>query len=50
MDLDTAVSVAQAIMGAGGVPLTREQLAGVMKLSVGSGSFIVKTATRAFSD
>jgi hypothetical protein len=45
MDLDTAISVAQAVMAAGGVPLTREQLAGVMKLSVGSGTFITKTAT-----
>jgi hypothetical protein len=45
MDLDTAISVAQSIMDAGGVALTREQLAGVMKMSVGSGTFITKTAT-----
>jgi hypothetical protein len=44
-DLDTGIAVAQAIMGAGGVALTREQLAGVMKLSVSSGTFITKTAT-----
>jgi hypothetical protein len=45
MDLDTAISVAQAIMGAGGVALTREQLAGVMKVSAGNGTFITKVAT-----
>jgi hypothetical protein len=45
MDLDTAISVAQFMMDAGGVALTREQLAGVMKLSVGSGTFITKTGT-----
>jgi hypothetical protein len=45
MDLDTGIAVAQAMMGAGGVALTREQLAGVMKLSIGSGTFITKTAT-----
>ena len=45
MDLETGIAVAQAIMGAGGVPLSREQLAGVMKMAVGSGTFITKTAT-----
>jgi hypothetical protein len=45
MDLDTGISVAQSMMDAGGVALTREQLAGVMKLSVGSGTFITKTGT-----
>jgi hypothetical protein len=45
MDLDTGIAVAQAMMGAGGVALTREQLAGVMKMAVGSGTFITKTAT-----
>jgi hypothetical protein len=45
MDLDTGISVARSVMEAGGVALTREQLAGVMKLSVGSGTFITKTGT-----
>jgi hypothetical protein len=45
MDLDAAVSVATAIIGAGGVALSREQLAGVMGLSVGSGNFLQKVAT-----
>jgi hypothetical protein len=45
MDLDTGIAVAQTMMDAGGVALTREQLAGVMKLSVGSGTFITKTGT-----
>ena len=43
-DMDTGVSVALAILGAGGVPLSREQLAGQMNTTAGSGSFIVKTA------
>jgi len=45
MDLDTGISVAQAIMSAGGIALTRDQLAGVMKMAAGSGTFITKTAT-----
>jgi len=44
-DLNVGVSVALAIMGAGGVGLTTEQLAGVMGLQVGSGNFVVKIAT-----
>jgi hypothetical protein len=44
-DLDTAISVATAIMGAGGVALTTDQLAGVMNLTAGSGNFVMKTAT-----
>jgi len=44
-DLETAISVARAIMGAGGVALTREQLAGVLGQTVGSGSFVTKVAT-----
>jgi hypothetical protein len=44
LDMDAAVSVALAMIGAGGVPLTREQLAGVMGQSVGSGSFVGKVA------
>jgi hypothetical protein len=45
MDLETAISVAQAILKGGGVGLTREQLAGVMRQPVSSGSFIQKIAT-----
>jgi hypothetical protein len=45
MDLDAAISVARAIIGAGGVALSRDQLAGVMKLSVNSGNFVTKVAT-----
>lgn len=44
-DLDTAVSVALAIFGAGGIALSREQLAGVMGLAIGSGNFVTKVAT-----
>src|SRR5260370_23664526 len=44
-DLDTAVSVALAILQAGGVALTTEQLAGVMGLQVGSGNFVIKIGT-----
>ena len=44
-DLETGVAVAQAILGAGGVALTTDQLAGVMGLQAGSGNFVVKTAT-----
>jgi len=44
-DLDSGISVARAMMQGGGVPLSREQLAGVMGQSVGSGSFVTKVAT-----
>ncbi|MGD0024848.1 MAG: hypothetical protein ABSC37_09515 [Xanthobacteraceae bacterium] len=44
-DLEVGVSVAQAILGAGGVPLTAEQLAGVMNLAAGGGNFVMKVAT-----
>jgi hypothetical protein len=44
-DLDSGISVARAMMQGGGVPLSREQLAGVMNQSVGSGSFVTKVAT-----
>jgi len=44
-DLESGISVAQAIFAAGGVALSREQLAGVMKLQVGSGNFVTKVAT-----
>jgi hypothetical protein len=45
MDLESAVSVARAILTGGGVPLTRDQLAGVMNLASGSGNFVQKVAT-----
>jgi hypothetical protein len=45
MDLETAISVALAVFGAGGVPLSRDQLAGVMGTNAGSGTFITKVAT-----
>ena len=44
-DMDSGVSVALAILGAGGVALTTEQLAGVMGLQAGSGNFVMKVAT-----
>lgn len=44
-DLDVAISVAQAMIGAGGVALTTDQLAGVLGLQAGSGNFVVKVAT-----
>jgi hypothetical protein len=48
-DLSNAIAVAQSILGAGGVALTVEQLAGVMDLQVGSGNFVMKLASaRAF--
>jgi hypothetical protein len=43
--LDVGVSVAQAMIGAGGVALTTDQLAGVMGLQAGSGNFVLKVAT-----
>jgi hypothetical protein len=45
MDLEAAISVAQAIIDGGGVGLSREQLAGVMKLAAGSGNFVTKVST-----
>jgi hypothetical protein len=44
-DLDAGISVAQMMLGAGGVGLTGEQLAGVMGLQAGSGNFVMKVAT-----
>jgi hypothetical protein len=44
-DLEIAIGVAQAVFDAGAVALTREQLAGVLGLSLGSGNFVLKTAT-----
>ncbi len=49
VDLDNAISVARSMLNSGGVPCTREQLAGAMKLQLTSGSFIIKTgAARMF--
>ncbi len=45
MSLDAGISVARAMLDAGGVPLSREQLAGVMGSSSGSGTFLTKIAT-----
>lgn len=44
MDLENAISVARAILENGGLPCTREQLAGALKQSPSSGNFILKTA------
>ncbi len=44
-EMDVGISVALAMLEAGGVPLTSEQLAGVMKLQPGSGNFVLKVAT-----
>jgi hypothetical protein len=44
-DMESGITVARAILGAGGVALTRDQLAGVMNLAVGSGNFVNKIAT-----
>jgi hypothetical protein len=50
MDLETATGVARAILNAGGVPLTRDQLGGVMDQKVTSGSFMMKlSAARMFA-
>ena len=45
MDLDAGITVAKALLEGGGVALSREQLAGVMGQSVGSGNFITKVST-----
>jgi hypothetical protein len=44
VDLEAALTIAQAMMNAGGVALTREQLAGVTGLALGSGNFVLKCA------
>lgn len=44
-DLETAVSVAKAMLEGGGVALSRDQLAGVMRQSANSGAFVTKIAT-----
>jgi len=43
-DLDAAVSVAQSMLRGGGIPLSTDQLAGVLDLKPGSGNFAVKVA------
>ena len=44
-DMESAISVARAIYNAGGVALSRDQLAGQMNLAVASGNFVLKVAT-----
>jgi hypothetical protein len=44
-DLESGIGVAQAMLGAGGVALTTDQLAGVMGLQSGSGNFVLKLST-----
>jgi hypothetical protein len=44
MDLETAMSVASAILRGGGVAVSRDQLAGLMNQSAGGGNFVQKTA------
>lgn len=44
MSLDAGIAIARAVLDAGGVPLSREQLAGVMGSSSGSGTFLMKIA------
>src|SRR5205814_1408529 len=44
-DMDSGISVAQAMLAAGGVALTGDQLAGVMDLQAGSGNFVLKVST-----
>jgi hypothetical protein len=45
MDLEQGITVARAILGGGGVALSRDQLAGVMNLVAASGNFVQKVAT-----
>lgn len=45
MDLEAAISIALGIFQGGGVPLSRDQLAGMLSLSLGSGNFVTKVAT-----
>lgn len=44
MDLETAMTVASAILRGGGVAISREQLAGLMNQSAGGGNFVQKVA------
>ncbi|WP_315731127.1 MULTISPECIES: hypothetical protein [unclassified Bradyrhizobium] len=45
MDLETGISVARALRDAGSIPLSRDQLAAVMKTTPGNGTFLTKLAT-----
>lgn len=45
MDLDAGVAVASAILRGGGVPITRDQLAGLMDTTASSGTFLMKVAS-----
>ncbi len=48
-DLDTCIGIARAILNAGAVALSREQLAGLLNTSTNSGTFLNKlSATRMF--
>lgn len=44
-DLESAISVAQSILGAGSVALSADQLAGIMSLQAGRGNFMIRAAT-----
>jgi hypothetical protein len=44
MDLETAMSVAGAMLRGGGVAVSRDQLAGLMNQSAGGGNFVQKVA------
>lgn len=44
-ELDVGISVATAMLNAGGVPLSSEQLAGAMNLQPKTGNFVMKVAT-----
>jgi hypothetical protein len=43
-DLDTAVTVVRTIVDAGGLPMTRDQLAGALRIVPTGGNFILKVA------
>lgn len=44
VDLDGAIAVARALHNSGGVPISRDQLAGAMNLASGSGNFVIRVA------
>jgi hypothetical protein len=44
-DLDTAISVARAIIEGGGLPVTRDQLAGSLRIAPTGGNFMLKTGS-----
>lgn len=43
-DLDVAIAVARAILDGGGLPFTRDQLAGALRIAPTGGNFILKTS------